>query len=225
MSGTINIKGAIIGNDYKELYDFFGFDSTCPNDVHNVLNEQAGKDVDVYINSGGGSVTAGSEIYEALRTYNGNVKIHITGLAGSAASVIACARESEMSPAALFMVHNASGEASGDYRTMTQAAKNLQTVNEAIAEAYAAKTGKSKDELLEIMDAETWLTAQQAVEYGFVDKVSEAASDDVQNIAASIQGGISDRAKAVYERSKAQAADNERLLKAAIKYVELGGKT
>ena len=223
MNNKININGVIIPNNDKELYDFFGLESTCPKDVHSVLAALNGGDVDVYINSGGGSVTSGSEIYEALRSYKGNVHIHITGLAGSAASVIACSRESEMSPAALFMVHNASGGAEGDYRAMRRAAKTLQTVNEAIANAYADKTGKSKDELLAIMDAETWLTAAQAVEYGFVDRVSKPADGTVRNMAATVQSVISDKARELYACSKKAASDNERLLSAAIKYAKLGG--
>ena len=223
MSGRINIKGVIIQNDDKPMYDYFGWEGTCPKDVTDVLHAQNGEDVDVYLSSGGGSVTAGSEIYEALRTYKGKVTIHITGLAGSAASVIACARESEMSPAALFMVHNASGYAEGDCNSLRHVAELLQTVNEAIADAYMAKTGKSKEELLAIMDAETWLTAQQAVDYGFVDRISEAASTEVTDVAASISGELPDKARSLYAQAQAQKKDNEKLLQAAIRFAHLGG--
>ena len=79
MAKRINIKGVIIPNDYKWIYDLFDMDSTCPNDVGEILNEAAGEDVEVYINSPGGIIDVGSEIYTALRAYEGEVKIYIVG--------------------------------------------------------------------------------------------------------------------------------------------------
>src|SRR5690554_2248490 len=101
----INVKGPIIPNSYKWLYDWFDEDSTCPNDVEKVLNEANGEAVEVYINSPGGIIDVGSEIYTMLRAYKGDVKIYTVGEACSAASIIAMARYCEMSPTALMMVH------------------------------------------------------------------------------------------------------------------------
>ena len=122
-----------------------------------------------------------SEIYTALKAYAGTVEINIVGLAASAASVIAQAGHSRISPTALFMVHNVSGSAAGDFHDMQQEAEILQTANKAVAAAYLEKTGKSMEELLGIMDAETWMDAQKAVEYGFVDEVMFASAPTLTN--------------------------------------------
>lgn len=177
----IEVKGPIIRNSEKWIYEWFGMDATCPKDVNAAISEANGEPLLVEINSGGGDVFAGSEIYTALKAYTGAVEINIVGLAASAASVIAQAGHSRISPTALFMVHNVSGSAAGDFHDMQQEAEILQTANKAVAAAYLEKTGKSMEELLGIMDAETWMDAQKAVEYGFVDEVMFASAPTLTN--------------------------------------------
>ena len=177
----IEVKGTIVGNADKWIYEWFGMDATCPKDVNAVISEANGEPLLVEINSGGGDVFAGSEIYTVLKAYAGTVEINIVGLAASAASVIAQAGHSRISPTALFMVHNVSGSAAGDFHDMQQEAEILQTANKAVAAAYLEKTGKSMEELLGIMDAETWMDAQKAVEYGFVDEVMFASAPPLTN--------------------------------------------
>lgn len=169
----IDVKGTIVSNDDKWIYEWFEMDATCPNDVIKAIDQANGEPLEVYINSGGGDIFAGSEIYSALRSYKGKVNIHVVGFAASAASVIACAGKSDISPTAMFMVHNVSGAARGDYRIMDKSSEVLQTANKSIAAAYMAKTGMSEQEALAMMDQETWLTAQQAVEKGLIDKIAE----------------------------------------------------
>lgn len=177
----IEVKGTIVRNADKWIYKWFGMDATCPKDVNAAISEANGEPLLVEINSGGGDVFAGSEIYTALKAYAGTVEINIVGLAASAASVIAQAGHSKISPTALFMVHNVSGAAAGDFHDMQQEAEILQTANKAVAAAYLEKTGKSMEELLGIMDAETWMDAQKAVEYGFVDEVMFASAPTLTN--------------------------------------------
>lgn len=177
----IEVKGTIVGNADKWIYEWFGMDATCPKDIGNAIAEANGEPLLVEINSGGGDVFAGSEIYTVLKAYAGTVEINIVGLAASAASVIAQAGHSRISPTALFMVHNVSGSAAGDFHDMQQEAEILQTANKAVAAAYLEKTGKSMEELLGIMDAETWMDAQKAVEYGFVDEVMFASAPTLTN--------------------------------------------
>lgn len=177
----IEVKGTIVGNADKWIYEWFGMDATCPKDVNAAISEANGEPLLVEINSGGGDVFAGSEIYTALKAYAGTVEINIVGLAASAASVIAQAGHSRISPTALFMVHNVSGSAAGDFHDMQQEAEILQTANKAVAAAYLEKTGKTMEELLGIMDAETWMDAQKAVEYGFVDEVMFASAPTLTN--------------------------------------------
>ena len=168
----LNISGDIIPNDDKWVYDWLGYDGTCPKDVHELLGKADGGPVDVYINSGGGDVFSGSEIYETLRDYPGEVTIHVI-YAASAASVVMCARRSVITPTGMVMVHNVSSVSCGDYHTMDKSSEILQKANQAIAAAYTAKSGKSEKEVLDMMDRETWLTGQDAVEAGLVDAISE----------------------------------------------------
>lgn len=167
----INVYGVIIPNDYKWYYDWFDEDSTCPRDVIKVLNEANGEEVEVYINSPGGIIEAGSEIYTALREYQGEIKIKIVGEACSAASIIAMAGYCEMSPTALMMVHCVSSGARGNHSAMEKMAEVLRTADDALSNAYVSKTGMSKNEVLQMMEDETWLTAEQAKEKGLVDAI------------------------------------------------------
>lgn len=128
------------------------------------------------LNSGGGDVFAGSEIYSALRAYSlngGGVTVNIVGLAASAASVIAMAGDVvRITPVGQIMIHNAYIQgASGDYRDMNHMSGVLKNVNLTLANAYRLKTGKSEGELLSMLDDETWLTPEQALRHGFVDEI------------------------------------------------------
>lgn len=167
----IGVKGTIVADDDKWIYEWFGIAATCPKDIHTAIQNANGEDLEVEINSGGGDVIAGNEIYTALRMYKGKVNIIISGMAASAASYIATARRCEISPVGIFMIHNASGGARGDYHAMDKESEVLQTVNRAIAAAYMDKTKMSMDDLLDLMDRESWLTAEKAVDYGFVDAI------------------------------------------------------
>ena len=168
----IDIKGDIIPNDDKWIYDWLDWESTCPNDVKRVIDEtQPEETLEVIVNSGGGSVMAGQEIYSELRKHS-NVQIEIQSIAGSAAGVIAMAGKSKISPVGIVMIHNVSiSGASGDYHDMQKNAEILKQMNAAMASAYTAKSGKPLDEILKLMDRETWLTANQCLEYGFVDEI------------------------------------------------------
>lgn len=172
----IHVKGTIVPNDYAWIYELFEIDHTCPRKVSDELEKAAGDDIDVEINSGGGDVFAGSEIYSALRAYEGNVRLHVVGIAASAASVIAMAGPSDMSPTAQMMVHNVTMYSEGDYHDHDKASEILQTANRAIAAAYVDKSGMSEKDALKLMDRETWLTAADAVEYGLIDKIAASAN-------------------------------------------------
>lgn len=162
----------MIPNDYKWYYNWFGEDSTCPADVQKVLDIfQDGDEIEVYINSPGGVIDVGSEIYTLLRSKKDNVKIFITGEACSAASIAAMAAYCEMSPTALMMVHCVSSGAQGNHNDMEHMAEVLRTADRALCTAYTAKTGMTEAEALEMMEHETWLTAEQAKERGLVDGI------------------------------------------------------
>jgi ATP-dependent protease ClpP protease subunit len=182
----INVKGTIIPNDDQWVYDLFKIDAISPAKVLKGITAAAekGELLEVDINSGGGDIFAASEIYSAIREYSGDVKIHVVGLAASAASVIACAGKSDISPTAQIMVHNVSSVASGDYHDMDKMSEILQKANETIANAYITKSGMTKEKALEIMDKETWLTADEAVELGLIDEIAGNKNVKSQLVAA-----------------------------------------
>ena len=141
-------------------------------------------DIVVWVNSPGGDCVAASQIYSMLMDYTGKVTIKIDGLAASAASVIAMAgTEVLMTPTALMMIHNPLTVAIGDTEEMQKAIAMLDEVKESIINAYEIKTGQSRAKISHLMDGETWMNANKAIELGFADDILEDTkrdhSDDV----------------------------------------------
>lgn len=129
-------------------------------------------DITVWINSPGGDVFAAAQIYNMLMDYKGKVTVKIDGLAASAASVIAMAGgDVYMSPVSMIMIHNPSTIAIGDSEEMLRAKALLDEVKESIINAYELKTGLSRTKLSHLMDAESWMNANKAIELGFADKI------------------------------------------------------
>lgn len=129
-------------------------------------------DITVWINSPGGDCVAAAQIYNMLMDYPHDVTVKIDGIAASAASVIAMAgTKVMMSPASLMMVHNPLTVAIGDSDEMQKAISMLDEVKESIINAYEIKTSLSRTKLSHLMDAETWLNANKAVELGFADQI------------------------------------------------------
>ena len=129
-------------------------------------------DVVIWINSPGGDCVAASQIYSMLMDYKGNVTIKIDGIAASAASVIAMAGTKVlMAPTALMMIHNPATVAFGDHEDMQKAIDMLTEVKESIINAYEIKTNMSRAKLSHLMDSETWMNANKAIELGFADDI------------------------------------------------------
>lgn len=170
MPVEIEVRGTIVPDGDKWIYDYFEQPCTTAADIRNKIRSANGDALEVSVNSPGGDIFVASEIYTALKNYN-NVKIKVTGLAASAASVIAMAGYCEMSPTAQMMVHNVWTCQSGDYRDMDSASESLKKANRSIANAYCVKSGMAMDVALKLMDDTTWMTAQDAKALGLVDKV------------------------------------------------------
>lgn len=177
MMKQLKICGEIVSEENKWIYEIFGIACTSPNDITVPLSDASNEDIEIIINSPGGEIFAATAIFEAIRSYSGHILIKIEW-AASAASVIACAAESEIAPTGMMMIHNVRSTADGDYRYMSHESDVLLQASKAIATAYKYKTGKSIDELLSMMDVETWLTAEEAVEMGFADKISESRNSN-----------------------------------------------
>lgn len=192
MATKINVKGVIVGNDLKEIYDYYDIESTCPNDVLKAFPLK-NSPIEIIINSGGGHVDAGSEMYSIIKEYPGETVIKILGLAASAASVIAMAGDRViMSPTAQLMIHNVSSIAQGDYNEMIHQAGVLKEMNKSIANAYILKTGKSESEILQMMNKESWLSARTALQEGFVDEIMGVSSENLSEflVASSHSTGV-----------------------------------
>lgn len=146
-------------------------DDITPKQFKSELTASEG-DVIVWLNSPGGDVFAASQIYNMLKEYNGKVTVKIDGIAASAASVIAMAgNEILMSPVAMMMIHNPATVIFGDALDLQSGIDMLLEVKESIVNAYEQKTKLSRNKISKMMDAETWFSANKAVELGFADKV------------------------------------------------------
>lgn len=156
-------------------------DEVTPDLFRDELKQHAG-DLTVVINSPGGDVFAGLAIYNALVNHNGNVTVRVDGLAASIASVIAMAGDKIiMSPGSMIMIHRPSVYAAGTVDDMEKAKDVLMKIEEGITPIYAKRTGLDEDKIAELLEAETWMLADKAVELGFADEVSEAPEKQKQD--------------------------------------------
>ena len=154
-------------------------------------------DITVWINSPGGDCVAAAQIYNMLMDYKGNVTVKIDGIAASAASVIAMAGTKVlMSPVSMLMIHNPMTAAFGDCGEMQKAIEMLGSVKDSIINAYEIKTGLSRARLSHLMDAETWMDANKAVELGFADEIMTRA-EQTENIVAPTVSMLYSKANAV----------------------------
>lgn len=141
-------------------------------------------DITVWINSPGGDCVAAAQIYNMLMDYKANVTVKIDGIAASAASVIAMAGTKVLvSPVSMLMIHNPMTAAFGNSDEMQRAIEMLGSVKDSIINAYEIKTGLSRAKLSHLMDAETWMDANKAVELGFADEIMQR-STETENTAA-----------------------------------------
>lgn len=230
MKRRTDIRGVIIPNDYKWFYDWFGEDSTCPKDVQKVIDQmEQGDELEVYINSPGGVINVGSEIYTLLRMVD-DVKIYITGEACSAASIIAMAAYCEMSPTALMMVHCVSTGARGNHSAMEHTAEVLRTADRALCTAYVTKNGMTEEEALSMMEHETWLTAEQAKEKGLIDAIMfEEKQEELPLVAGPLfalptEEQMEKVKKMMKEAEKPQDGDSVFLLQQNLNFLKLKGE-
>ena len=132
--------------------------------------------ITVWINSPGGDCVAAAQIYNMLMDYPHDVTVKIDGIAASAASVIAMAGTKVlMSPVSTMMIHNPATVAWGDAGEMEKAIAMLESVKDSIINAYEIKSGLSRAKLSHLMDSETWMDANKAVELGFADGILSRA--------------------------------------------------
>ncbi len=205
-------------------------DDVTPQLFKDELNAGSG-DITVWINSPGGDCVAAAQIYNMLSNYKGKVTVKIDGIAASAASVIAMAGDTVLvSPVSMLMIHNPATIAWGDHAEMQKAIDMLAEVKESIINAYVLKTGLSRPKLSHLMDAETWMDANKAVELGFADEIMTRAKAEPEEEGADTDGEDEDEEKKsppapssmLFSR---RAVSNALLNKMAAKYGQAEKKT
>mgnify|MGYP003114475384 FL=1 len=131
--------------------------------------------INLRINSLGGDVFNGMAIYNLIKKREAKTTVYIEGIAASIATIIALgADEVVMSENSLFMIHNAWGGTMGDAKEMRKSAQTLEKINKELTDIYVKKTRLPYNEISDMMDEETWLSAEEAYELGFVDTISDA---------------------------------------------------
>lgn len=163
-------------------------DEVTPQEFREELKQRTNEKLTVVLNSGGGDVFAGLEIYNALRELDAEVTVRVDGLAASIASIIAMAGNKViMSPGSLMMIHRPSVFAAGNVDDLDKAKALLLKIEESITPIYTEKTGLSTERVSEMLEAETWMSAEEAVELGFADEVVKTEKTSLK---ATIQNAL-----------------------------------
>lgn len=200
--GSIEMRGPI--------GDFEG--GISADDFRDCMKDHAGANVTIHLDSEGGSVTDGLAMYNAIMQHEGEVTVHIDTIAASIATVIACAADKVvMNSNAKYMVHRCWTVAMGNCKDFRSTADIMELMDKDISRAYSERTGRGEDEMLAMMDAETWMSAEDALAQGFVDEVYEVkrspAKDKKEPKALAISPFVvSAKAKATAYRMKMRLA-------------------
>lgn len=182
-AGTLDIYiyGDVEGDSYDWWTDEVIESETSANHFRDELAKYPNAtQINIYINSYGGSVFEGTAIYNQLRRHPAHKTVYIDGFACSVASVIAMAGDEIVMPRnALMMIHNMWMSAVGNAAELRKAADDLDVINAAGRGAYLAKAGDKlpEEKLVEMMDAETWLTAEDCITYGLADRLADQDAD------------------------------------------------
>ena len=175
------------------------------------------KTVHIRLNTPGGDVFDGTAIANAIKQHKSKTIIHIDGLAASIGSIIALAGdEIHMAENAFFMFHEAWSFVIGNASNMRDEADLLDKIDGVLAKTYAKKTGKEVNEIKDLMSAETWLTAEEALEMGMIDSIEEDEKDEKAKanlFDLSVFANVPDKLKG--EKQKPTARDLERVLRDA----------
>ena len=200
--GALTIEAKSEDNTVVMLYDVIGdWFGVSAKDFNSALASVKTPNIELRINSPGGDVFDARAIATAIRNHPAKVTAFIDGVCASAATYIALSADSvHMAEGSFFMVHNAWTMAVGNADDFDATSALLRKVDASIAADYVGKTGKTEEEIKQAMDSETWFTAQEALDYGFVDVVESAAK----------VGNMWDLSP--YDKAPAQVAEDEAVL-------------
>lgn len=185
LTNSVDSSGSTLILDGAISQESWWGDEVTPQAFRDELKKITSNKLTVIINSGGGDVWAGISIHDALKELDAEVTVKVSGLAASIASVIAMAGDKIiMSPGSTMMIHRASMLAMGTADDLEKAIEMLQTVEEGIISIYSDRSGNSAEAIREMINAETWMSADKAVELGFADEVvkPKESEETVENI-------------------------------------------
>lgn len=201
---------AVVSDEAEAEY----WGGVAPQPFVKALREIKAGTIHLRINSPGGSVFAARAIEQALREHPAKVIAHIDGLAASAATFIAMAAdEIVIAPGSLFMIHKAWSIAFGNADDMMETAGLLEKIDGTLVDTYAARTGGDKAQIADWMAAETWFTADEAVQHGFADKVAGQGASARWDLSAYAKAPAQQATKPEPEPEKAAKADAGALLR------------
>lgn len=176
MKNWFSIKNKSNGVLDISIHDEIGLWGISAKDfISELRSHQDVKVINLSIHSPGGSVLDGLAMYNALTGHSANIYTHVEGIAASAASFVLMAGDTITMPEdAFIMIHNAWGFAMGDADEMRDTADLVDKLQDSIVNIYEKRTGRTQDELREMMKAETWMNAEEALSMGFIDTISDA---------------------------------------------------
>jgi ATP-dependent protease ClpP protease subunit len=212
------VRAAADGEDDRSIsiydvigYDYWTGDGVTAKRIAAALRSMGKGSVTVNVNSPGGDMFEGLAIYNLLREHDGEVTVKVLGLAASAASIIAMAGDKvQIARAGFLMIHNAWVMAIGNRNDLIEVADTLKPFDEAMASIYAARTGDDQKAMAKLMDAETWIGGEAAVEGGFADEL--LPSDQVQKGAGKTSASAARRIEAGLRASGMPKSEAMRLI-------------
>jgi ATP-dependent Clp protease protease subunit len=212
-----HFNGDMLMDEDAEVWRYFGENfNVCPADIRELCARADGDEITLYFNSDGGALVAGTEIYSILREYKGNVTAHIQSRAASSATVAMMGCDRIVAEAvSLVLIHNPSTVAYGDASAMRMTANELDSVKNAIMNAYTGRMNKSREEISALMDRNCWMDAHLAKENGLIDEILESPSS-VKWVTNSVCRSIYPSKKMIddYRAAKSETANRAAAAKA-----------
>lgn len=198
-TATLNIYGDITSCDYGVGVKKLSKELDAMKDVQSI---------NVYINSYGGEVAEGLAIYNALRRHKAKIRTYCDGFACSSASVIFMAGDERiMYESSLLMIHNAWTYTQGNAAELRKQADDLEKITQASVEAYKANSSLEEDEIKKLMDEETWILPEEAIEYGFATGIEK--TKDTEKASQSVRLQLFNLIKASQEQAEDETDETE----------------